>query len=295
VIVARARRPGLALTALLLILVITAAWWALALWPLGAAAPEWLVRTRAVCFGTGRTGLPDAGGWILLVGEPIGMIAALLLVWGESLRADLEHAARRVPGRLMIAAIPIALTGGAWAAWARVERAQGAAAAGIFATDAPLPRRTALVPPALALVDQHSRRTTLDDVRGRWAILTFAFGHCETMCPLIVQDVLRARREQAALDVPVYVITLDPWRDTPERLGTLARAWQLGPHDRALSGSIAQVNATLDAWGIPRRRDERTGALDHGSTVVVIDPDGRVAWRIEGSPSRVAAALRRRT
>ena len=56
---------------LLLILLATAAWWALAFWPGGGEAPDWLVRTRYVCFGVrGGSGLPDAGGWINLVVNP---------------------------------------------------------------------------------------------------------------------------------------------------------------------------------------------------------------------------------
>src|SRR5688500_19433216 len=81
----REERPGLALTALAAILVITAAWWALALWP-AAAEPEWLARTRAACFGSERGGLPDAGGWVLLVGEPIGMLVAPLAIGRRSPR-----------------------------------------------------------------------------------------------------------------------------------------------------------------------------------------------------------------
>ena len=66
--------------ALLLVLVITAAWWALALWPTGAAEPESLLRTRAACFGSTARGLPDARDWVLLIGEPLGMPGVLVVV-----------------------------------------------------------------------------------------------------------------------------------------------------------------------------------------------------------------------
>ena len=292
--IARTRRPGLALTTLVAILVVTAAWWALALWPVGAASPAWLVRTRAVCFGTAATGLPDAGGWILLVGEPLGMLVALTVMWGDSVRADLQRLLRHPLGRFVGTCLVLAVAVGMFGAARRVAEARGVGQRESFVAIAPLPPRTAAAAPAFALVDQHARATTLGDVRGQWAIVTFAFGHCETMCPLIVHDVLRARREQKAADVPLFVITLDPWRDTPDRLASMAAGWELGPGDRVLSGDITRVNATLDAWGIARRRDENTGNIEHGSTVVVIDPDGHVAWRIEGSPDRVAEALKQR-
>jgi cytochrome oxidase Cu insertion factor (SCO1/SenC/PrrC family) len=292
--IARTRRPGLAFTTLAAILVVTAAWWALALWPVGAASPAWLVQTRAVCFGTAATGLPDAGGWILLIGEPFGMLVALWVMWGESLRADFAHLVHHPLGRLAGAVMVLAVVVGMFAAGRRVADAKGVGQRGSFVAVAPLPPRTRAIAPMLTLVDQHARTTTLGDVSGQWAIVTFAFGHCETMCPLIVHDVLRARRDQKATDVPLFVVTLDPWRDTPDRLASMAAAWELEPTDRVLSGSIASVNATLDTWGIARRRDENTGNIEHGSTVVVIDPGGHVAWRIEGSPYRVADALKQR-
>ena len=53
------RREAVALGGLAAIVLISAAWWALALWPAGDLPPEWLARTRAVCFGT----RPDEPAW----------------------------------------------------------------------------------------------------------------------------------------------------------------------------------------------------------------------------------------
>ena len=79
----RARAAG---TALVAIVAITAAWWALALWPVGSEAPEWLLRTRQVCFGSNADTLPSAAGWLLLIGQPASMIMLLVMVWGEEVR-----------------------------------------------------------------------------------------------------------------------------------------------------------------------------------------------------------------
>ena len=99
----RARRIGRRRAAA--ILVITASWWALALWPVGPATPEWFLRTREVCFGIHPDGLPDAGGWILLIGQPLGMIALLAVVWPAELRAGLARSMSRVPGQLAVGAV----------------------------------------------------------------------------------------------------------------------------------------------------------------------------------------------
>ena len=73
-----AGRHRASLAALGAILVITLAWWALALWPLPAAASPALLRARTICFGTADNGLPSGTGWMMLIGEPI-MITLLLL------------------------------------------------------------------------------------------------------------------------------------------------------------------------------------------------------------------------
>jgi cytochrome oxidase Cu insertion factor (SCO1/SenC/PrrC family) len=240
------------------------------------------------------SGLPHAGGWILLIGEPAGMLAALFIVWGENLRADLRRLARATAGRMSIVALSVAVAMGVFVAAKRVAGATPDDGRDVFALNPVLPPRVSEVPPPLVLLDQRGETTTLARARGSWLVVTFAFGHCETMCPLIVSDVLRARREANAMDVRVFVVTLDPWRDTPERLATLARAWGLGEGDRALSGEPHDVNAVLDAWKVVRRRDPNTGNVDHGSLVVVIDPSGRMVWRLEGAPERLEPALRTR-
>ena len=65
--------------------------------------------------------------------------------------------------------------------------------------------------------------------------------------------------------------------------GTLGfPGWELGPRDRALSGSIDDVERALNALGVERRRDERTGDIEHLSVVMATDARGHVVRRIDG-------------
>src|SRR5690606_22921169 len=140
---------------------------------------------------------------------------------------------------------------------------------------------------------QHGRRTTLAELTGGPAILTFAFGHCATVCPVIVSELRAARERAGRADVRLVVVSLDPWRDTPGRLATIAEAWRLDARDRVVSGSVPNVNAALDALGIARRRDERTGDVDHATTLLLVGSDGRIAWRGDGGIAGVEAVLAR--
>jgi cytochrome oxidase Cu insertion factor (SCO1/SenC/PrrC family) len=91
----------------------------------------------------------------------------------------------------------------------------------------------------------------------------------------------------------VLVVTLDPWRDTPGRLGAIADAWRLTGDARVLSGAPDVVERALNAWRIPRVRNERTGDLSHPSIVYVIGPNGRIAYVVPGGADMIAAAVRK--
>ncbi|HLB53679.1 MAG TPA: SCO family protein [Gemmatimonadales bacterium] len=286
----RSGRPGAAALALLVILAITAGWWALALWPAGPVPPEWLVRTRAACFGSVRGGLPDVGGWILLIGQPLGMVGFLLAVWGDALRADLGRMRTDRGWRLA----GLGLAAAALVGVVTVVRRVGTAAAIESAqrTISPgIPTRIDVDPPPIALIDQYGRRAALAEFSGHPTLLGFAYGHCRTVCPLLVHDLRAARAETNRPEVPILIITLDPWRDTPDRLSSLASQWRMEGEDRVLSGSITEVEATLNRLGIGRRRDGITGDIDHVGTVMLLDERGRIAWRLDGGWGGVRALL----
>jgi cytochrome oxidase Cu insertion factor (SCO1/SenC/PrrC family) len=283
-------RPGVAPLALLLIVVITAAWWALALWPAGTVEPAWLLRTRAACFGSMPGGLPDAGGWILLIGEPIGMFGFLLIVWGKPLRRDLARMREDRRWRPVMLAVVALLVVGILAAGQRVAYASGMGGAPA-STPPGTPTRVDIDASAFVLTDQFGRRTALADFKGAPALLTFAFGHCTTVCPTIVHDLRSARTSADRPEVPILIVTVDPWRDTPAQLPAIATAWELTPHDRVLSGNIADVEQILDALGIGRTRDSSNGDISHTGTVMALDARGHIVWRLDGGWGRVKELL----
>ena len=283
---------------LIALFVITAAWWALALWPVDNG-PAWLERTRYVCFGVAESGLPDAGGWIGLVFGPLGMLAILVIAWWRGVVQLLERA--RSSRTVAVALATLALGGAVLVAGAgvRVQQARAVFAEVPETGDELLPLtgpRLDRPAPPLILVGQDGARHSLDDLRGRPVLVTFAFAHCETVCPVVVGHVLAAQRELRAAGLPaaVLIVTLDPWRDTPSRLPSMARAW--GLPDRGawvLSGEVEAVEAALDAWDVPRRRDLTTGDVTHPSLVYIVDRVGRIAYATIGGAATIAALVER--
>ena len=279
-IVGTREHRGVALAALGAVAAVTAAWWVLALYP-AASAPEWMIRTRYVCFGAPPGGLPNAGGWILLAGQPIGMLVILFAGWKDAVVRDLRWFGSGAAGKLVLG-----LTAGAmaWGGVSTVSIVRNASRTGerFSAYDPALPPRAVEVP-GLRLIDQDGRQFDLQRLANGPVLITFAFAHCETMCPTAIRELLRIRGEAGRDDIPLVVVTVDPWRDVPSRLASIADAWQLAPDDRVLSGSVEDVNATLGAWGIARQRDETTGEVVHPVAAVLVHPGGSKATRFDGS------------
>jgi len=288
------REEAQPLAGLIALFAITAAWWALALWPVHTA-PGWLERTRYVCFGINESGLPDAAGWIGLLGGPLGMLAILVVGWSDALWSLARRARNsRVIG-VTLAGLALGSATLIVGAAVRVRDAR----VSLLPPDAEIApaglRRLDRDPPPLTLVTQAGDSLDIRRLKGRPVLVTFAFAHCSTVCPLIVTQALNA---QAALrgtpDEPgLVIVTLDPWRDTPSRLPSIARAWRL-PDDNAwvLSGSVAQVEAALDAWSVPRSRDHTTGDVTHPSLVYIIDRAGRMAY-VAGGGTELVSLIQR--
>lgn len=291
------REEALVLGGVIALFAITASWWALALWPI-ESAPAWLQRTRYVCFGVRDSGLPDAGGWVGLIGGPLGMLLILVTGWSRGLR----RLALRARSSRAIAATGTALLVGCTAlvagAGVRVQHARAAWPELAWPAVVPpetYPRldRDAL---SLALTSQSGEVVDIAELRGRPVLVTFAFAHCATICPLLVQHALRAQEAlRGSEDEPaVLIVTLDPWRDRPSRLPSMAQSWGL-PEAGAwvLSGSVESVEAVLDDWQVHRTRDNTTGDVTHPSLLYIVDRNGRLAYASTGGVDALITLIRR--
>jgi cytochrome oxidase Cu insertion factor (SCO1/SenC/PrrC family) len=116
---------------------------------------------------------------------------------------------------------------------------------------------------------------------------------------LTVQNQARQRAasgERPLASVPhVVIVSLDPWRDTPSRLSHLAEHWQVGSDGTVLSGSVEDVEATLDAWNVARDRNELTGDVAHPPLVYLLDAEGTIAYASTGGVEAMLDLLGRVT
>jgi protein SCO1/2 len=218
------------------------------------------------------------------------MLAVLMIVWGDDVRAGLRALGASPFGRGALGIAVALLLLGAGAAMTRVR---AASASVVFApSDAAASRRLDRPAPPLALLAQSGDTVRLEQLRGRPVLVAFAYVHCATVCPVIVRDAIAALELAAEVRPALLVVTLDPWRDTPSRLPAIAASWELPDDAYVLSGGVEAVERTLDAWGVARDRDERTGEIVHPTSVFIVDARGRLAFVASGDARALAALLR---
>jgi len=147
-----------------------------------------------------------------------------------------------------------------------------------------------LAPPPLAdifggpfnLVDQDGIARSEKDYLGKFMLVYFGYVNCPAICPANLQEMALALEElgvEAKKVQPVF-ITLDPARDTSARLkGFVAN---FGPEFIGLTGTEAQVNATVKAYKIIRRKvtppdlkSQDDYLVFHSTLMFLIGPDGR--------------------
>ncbi len=267
--------PVLALCA-----VLAATWLSLAMLVVPAdagAMGAFAEQLRTWCFGAAPGGGISWSAVAATLFAP-GMLAAFVLwTWWEPVR----ELARTRPRVLVAAGVAsVALAGAMAASLAIVQRP-------VAVADLPFPAedlRTSIPAPSFALTDQDGRSVSMDALRGRVVLLTGVYSRCNVTCPMIFAQAQRAVAEvpdDFRRDVSVVAVTLDPEHDDVARMKELAVGHSIeAPLWRMTTGEPKAVNDLLDHLGIERRRDPATGIIEHANMFVLVDAQGRIAYRL---------------
>jgi protein SCO1/2 len=128
----------------------------------------------------------------------------------------------------------------------------GVLAAGLKHSSGPPPVRFT-PPPGQArdfrLRDENGRMRSLADARGSVVALTWMYSSCRDLCPAqatIIGDALK----RVGKGVQVYVVSVDPVGDTPERVKAWLQRRQYGPAGHFLMGARTQLAPVWRAYAI---------------------------------------------
>jgi protein SCO1/2 len=84
-----------------------------------------------------------------------------------------------------------------------------------------------------------------------------------------------------AAEVRLLTITFDPETDTPGMLRAYADGYGIDhARHRFLTGDAGQIKDLMRHYGIQTLRDD--GTIVHNAALIVISPEGRIAYRREG-------------
>jgi protein SCO1/2 len=135
---------------------------------------------------------------------------------------------------------------------------------------------TTLLPsPTFSLRDQDGNRRTIEQLRGRPAIVTFLFTSCEDTCPAIARQVSQAL-DAVKTPVSTLIVSVDPENDNAKAAQRYLNKMNLRGRASYLLGTRKELAPVWDAYAIQPQGE----AFDHSAYVLVLDHQGRqrVSW-----------------
>jgi protein SCO1/2 len=151
--------------------------------------------------------------------------------------------------------------------------------------------------PDFALYDQDGRVVTDGRFRGKQIMLNFIYTRCPvaTMCPaatMRMMEVQKAARAAGVKNLELISITLDPAHDTPGALRDYAAARGIDTSNFSfLTGPEPAIRDLLTQFGIIA--EFKDGFIKHTLATLLIDEQGRIIHRADGSEWRVNEFVRR--
>lgn len=141
-------------------------------------------------------------------------------------------------------------------------------------------------PPAPAadftLTDQNGQAFQLSSQQGKVVLIFFGYTNCPDVCPITLTDFKRIKTElgDLAAEVRFVLITVDPERDTVERLGLYLPSYD--PAFYGLTGTREQLEPVWKSYGVYQAQQESGSAVgylvDHAARIYAIDQQGN--WRL---------------
>ena len=133
----------------------------------------------------------------------------------------------------------------------------------------------------IELIDQNKSFFSLEDQDTRLSLVYFGYSFCPDICPYdlernaYVKDIM----DEEQLDINLIFITLDPSRDTADRLKDFSEYI----HDSmiALTGSNDEIDSLKKEYGVFGKsnkidNEDQSYLVDHSTFSYLVNKDGRV-------------------
>lgn len=138
--------------------------------------------------------------------------------------------------------------------------------------------------PKFEMTNQYNEKISNRDMLGKVYLVEFFFTSCPTICPVMKQNLRLIEDKINNPKFGIISITIDPKRDTPERLLSHYKQiqakspnWYMLTEDRDYIQSISEKFNIY----IGDAKDEGK-SLDHSGQFALVDKEGRIRSRVNG-------------
>lgn len=136
------------------------------------------------------------------------------------------------------------------------------------------------------------------DYRGKIVLIYFGYTFCPDICPATLASVAQALRDMGtkAEDIQLIMVSLDPGRDTPEKLAEYVAHFH--PSFIGITGTQAQLDEVASLYGIYYQKTQGSDAsgylIDHTATLLVLDREGylKLVFPFGVTPQEIADDLK---
>ena len=133
----------------------------------------------------------------------------------------------------------------------------------------------------LELTNQHGERVRLSDLAGNALMLFFGYTYCPDICPMTLARMRSVKASLPPEDAARFIgvlVSVDPARDTPERLGEYVEFFD--PGFIGLTGGEEELQSIARRYGaqfeISEGQPEDSYLVNHSTVGYLIDPAGQV-------------------
>jgi protein SCO1/2 len=135
-----------------------------------------------------------------------------------------------------------------------------------------------------SFTDQNGKSVTQNSWKNKIVVANFFFTYCSVICPKMINNLKRVQA-YSNKNIQITSFTVDPERDTPERLKTYADMFSISGDWTFLTGDKIELYrfARKDMLIVATDGDGGPEDFIHSENLVLIDPQNRIRGFYKGT------------
>lgn len=142
--------------------------------------------------------------------------------------------------------------------------------------------------------NQFGNKVNIGDLKGRTQVFSMIFANCTYACPIIANDMRRieqALSKEELKDIQFTLVSIDPERDTPERLMKFAKDQNLNlARFQLLTGKRTDIDDLAALTGF-RYKEENDGSFSHSNIITILNENGEIIHQQVGLNQDITKTL----